>query len=259
MNKEMPIEIDYNPYRGKIVPKTNELIEKQTHFSVTQEKLFSIALRELQNAKGADVHLKFSQVCEYLGYNNKVAFHRLRNDLSAMKAKSSMRWLDLEEREYIDISVITKVQIKKDDVVVGFNVELVDRLKDLSSRYTKYFQDDFCSFVSKFSMKLYERLMELHVYANRGVVFTTEQLYIIFDLDKNAYMKHIVNSAGKTVTIINRNAFETRTIKVAVNEINEKTKCIRNVRYERVKKYKQEPYYVFYFDYMDPSEIKSLT
>lgn len=54
----------------------------------------------------------------------------------------------------------------------------------------------------------------------------------------------------------NRQMFEQRTIDLAVQDINEKSKCIRNLRYEKKKKGSRVQGYVFYYDYVDPNEFR---
>ena len=46
------------------------------------------------------------------------------------------------------------------------------------------------------------------------------------------------------------------TIDLAVQDINEKSKCIRNLRYEKKKKGSRVQGYVFYYDYVDPNEFR---
>ena len=241
--KRKKFNIELNPYKGRIVSKSNELIEKRTQFTRNQERLFSVALKELQHIKGDEVHLDKRKLCEYLKYSGQNAFTNLSNDLSGMKSKSNVKYLNENTQRYIDVSLITRVEIDNDDIIVQFNRDLLPKLRNLSRQYTKYFQDDFCSFTSKMSMKLYERLMEFYIYADSGVVFTTEQLIDVFCLEKNAYK----DSRG----VFQRSNFEKRTIKVAVEEINEKTKCIKNLKYERVK-HLGVVYYRFTYDYTAP-------
>ena len=53
----------------------------------------------------------------------------------------------------------------------------------------------------------------------------------------------------------NRTTFENRTIDIAVKDINEKSKCIQNLRYEKVKKGNRVQYYLFTFNYTDPQKV----
>lgn len=54
-----------------------------------------------------------------------------------------------------------------------------------------------------------------------------------------------------------RGVFERRTINVAIKDINDKSKCIQNLRYEKRKKNGRVQGYVFYFDYTDPNEFRT--
>ena len=70
---------------------------------------------------------------------------------------------------------------------------------------------------------------------------------MIFGLSKDDYV---------TKGHFDRYAFERRTINVAVKDINEKSKCIQNLRYEKRKKNGRVQGYVFFFDYTDPNEFR---
>ena len=53
----------------------------------------------------------------------------------------------------------------------------------------------------------------------------------------------------------NRSEFERKTVNTAVKEINEKSKCIQKLRYEKVKKGNRVQYYLFTFNYTDPQKV----
>ena len=52
--------------------------------------------------------------------------------------------------------------------------------------------------------------------------------------------------------------FERKTINVAIQDINEKSKCIQNLRYEKRKRNGRIQGYVFFFDYTDPNEFRTI-
>ena len=81
-----------------------------------------------------------------------------------------------------------------------------------------------------------------------GVPYSTKKLKMIFGLSKDDYMR-------KNETF-DRNSFERYTVNKAVKEINEKSKCILNLRYEKIKKGNRIMAYEFYFDYVDPNTIR---
>lgn len=96
-------------------------------------------------------------------------------------------------------------------------------------------------------MILYQQIMRLNNKGTYGVGFTTKELKTLFGLTKDDYM------SGSR---FDRYNFEKYTINVAVKDINEKSKCIQNLRYEKRKKNGRVQGYVFFFDYTDPNEFR---
>ena len=80
-----------------------------------------------------------------------------------------------------------------------------------------------------------------------GIDYSTRQLKDMFGLSKESYM----NRDG----FFNRADFERYTINKAIKELNEKCRCINNLKYEKVKKNGRVQYYKFSFDYTDPQTV----
>ena len=96
-------------------------------------------------------------------------------------------------------------------------------------------------------MIIYQQLMR---WSTKGVFgVTTKELKGLFGMTKDDYVDP---KTGR----FNRTRFEQRTIDLAVQDINEKSKCIRNLRYEKKKKGSRVQGYVFYYDYVDPNEFR---
>lgn len=98
-------------------------------------------------------------------------------------------------------------------------------------------------------MILYQQLMRLNNKGDYGVGFTTKELKTLFGLSKEDYM-----SGGR----FDRYNFERKTINLAIKDINDKSKCIQNLRYEKRKKNGRVQGYVFFFDYTDPNEFRNV-
>ena len=69
----------------------------------------------------------------------------------------------------------------------------------------------------------------------------------MFGLSKSDYMRK--NDS------FNRSEFEKKTINKAVDEINKKSKCIKNLTYRKVKKGSRIQYYLFTYNYIDPQKV----
>ena len=79
-----------------------------------------------------------------------------------------------------------------------------------------------------------------------GIDYSTRQLKMMFGLSIDDYMRD-----GH----FDRYNFEKITINRAVKEINEKSKCIKNLTYRKVKKGNRIQYYLFSYHYVDPQKV----
>ena len=98
---------------------------------------------------------------------------------------------------------------------------------------------------------LYQNLMKdkwkLTNVDHLGIDYSTKQLKMMFGLSKSDYMRK--NDS------FNRSEFEKKTINKAVDEINKKSKCIKNLTYKKVKKGSRIQYYLFTYNYIDPQKV----
>ena len=79
-----------------------------------------------------------------------------------------------------------------------------------------------------------------------GIDYSTRKLKMMFGLSIDDYMRD-----GH----FDRYNFERKTINKAVKEINEKSKCIKNLTYRKVKKGSRIQYYLFTYNYIDPQKV----
>ena len=117
-------------------------------------------------------------------------------------------------------------------------------VKHIGQTYTKLLLDDVVAFESRFSMSLYQNLMQRRHTGRWG--FTTRQLKEIFGLSEADYVN---KNSGK----FKRTEFETRTIVKAVEEINSHSKTLHIDRW--YKKYNGHSVIGYVFEYtVDPVE-----
>lgn len=159
-------------------------------------------------------------------------------------------WIEFGDDEIFDDGfLISAIRTTKRKVYVTIADKYIPLLIELAPGFTRLLSDDAISFKSKFSMLLYQQFMRLNNQGNYGIGFTTKELKALFGMTKDDYVN------AKTGRF-DRYTFEQRTIEVAVKDINEKSKCIRNLRYEKRKKGNRVQGYVFYFDYTDPNDFR---
>lgn len=236
-----------NDLHNQIIAMDNELAKQATNFTIEEQRLFYITLASIKpNQKSSIIEIDKKAVLDMLGFNSQNQYSRLRPMFTKMIKKSLI--LSGDDEVWNDGFLFYKCRTTKKKIYIYVDDEYIPLLIKLQPGFTRLLSDDAISFKSKFSMILYQQLMRLHNKGGYGVGFTTKELKMIFGLSKDDYV---------TKGHFDRSAFERRTINVAVKDINEKSKCIQNLRYEKRKKNGRVQGYVFFFDYTDPNEFRT--
>lgn len=236
-----------NDLHNQIIAMDNELAKQATNFTIEEQRLFYITLASIKpNQKSSIIEIDKKAVLDMLGVNSQNQYSRLRPMFTKMIKKSLI--LSGDDEVWNDGFLFYKCRTTKKKIYIYVDDEYIPLLIKLQPGFTRLLSDDAISFKSKFSMILYQQLMRLNNKGDYGVGFTTKELKMIFGLSKDDYV---------TKGHFDRSAFERRTINVAVKDINEKSKCIQNLRYEKRKKNGRVQGYVFFFDYTDPNEFRT--
>lgn len=236
-----------NDLHNQIIAMDNELAKQATNFTIEEQRLFYITLASIKpNQKSSIIEIDKKAVLDMLGFNSQNQYSRLRPMFTKMIKKSLI--LSGDDEVWNDGFLFYKCRTTKKKIYIYVDDEYIPLLIKLQPGFTRLLSDDAISFKSKFSMILYQQLMRLNNKGDYGVGFTTKELKMIFGLSKDDYV---------TKGHFDRSAFERRTINVAVKDINEKSKCIQNLRYEKRKKNGRVQGYVFFFDYTDPNEFRT--
>lgn len=236
-----------NDLHNHIIAMDNELAKQATNFTIEEQRLFYITLASIKpNQNSSIIEIDKKAVLDMLGFNSQNQYSRLRPMFTKMIKKSLI--LSGDDEVWNDGFLFYKCRTTKKKIYIYVDDEYIPLLIKLQPGFTRLLSDDAISFKSKFSMILYQQLMRLNNKGDYGVGFTTKELKMIFGLSKDDYV---------TKGHFDRSAFERRTINVAVKDINEKSKCIQNLRYEKRKKNGRVQGYVFFFDYTDPNEFRT--
>lgn len=236
-----------NDLHNQIIAMDNELAKQATNFTVEEQRLFYITLASIKpNQKSSIIEIDKKAGLDMLGLKSQDKYSRLRPMFTKMIKKSLI--LSGDDEIWNDGFLFYKCRTTKKKIYIYVDDEYIPLLIKLQPGFTRLLSDDAISFNSKYSMILYQQLMRLNNKGDYGVGFTTKELKTIFGLSKDDYVKKDGH--------FNRTTFENRTIDVAVKDINEKSKCIQNLRYEKRKKNRRVQGYVFYFDYTDPNEVR---
>lgn len=236
-----------NDLHDQIIAMDNELAKQATNFTIEEQRLFYITLASIKpNQKSSIIEIDKKAVLDMLGFNSQNQYSRLRPMFTKMIKKSLI--LSGDDEIWNDGFLFYKCRTTKKKIYIYVDDEYIPLLIKLQPGFTRLLSDDAISFNSKFSMILYQQLMRLNNKGDFGVGFTTKELKTIFGLSKEVYV-----SGGR----FDRYNFERKTINVAIKDINEKSKCIQNLRYEKRKRNGRIQGYVFFFDYTDPNEFRT--
>ena len=241
-----------NSLQNQIIAMSNTLAEKSTRFTAAQQRLFYVSLASLKRGINAnnEVEIDKEELFEYLHITNSHRHADLRKSVVKLMQSSFVQFGT--DEEFCDGFLIVGARTTRKKVYIGFNTYFLPLIQELADNYVRLLDDDVTSFDSKFSMMLYQNLLkDKWMLTNPdfyGIPYSTKKLKSIFGLSKDDYMR-------KNETFDRKN-FEKKTVNKAVEEINEKSKCILNLRYEKIKKGNRIQAYEFYFDYVDPNTVR---
>lgn len=252
-----------NSLKNQVIAMSNTLAEKSTRFTVFQQKLFYVSLASLKLNKNStktdeklerkgqnEVGINKQFLFEYLSItNDNNRWTRVRNEFKKLASNSYIQFGN--DEKYADGFIICGVRSTKYNIYVRFDTYFLPLVEELADNYVRLLDDDVVSFDSKFSMMLYQNLLKDKWKLTNpdflGIDYSTRQLKMMFGLSKDDYMRKKDS--------FNRSEFERKTVNTAVKEINEKSKCIQKLRYEKVKKGNRVQYYLFTFNYTDPQRV----
>lgn len=244
-----------NSLKNQVIKMSNKLADKSTKFTPIQQKIFYISLVALKNGTNRQNEVKIdkNELLDYLNLKNDTScWTKIRTQVEALEANSMIRFLvDDEKGIWKSKHLIASNRATRDYVYIEFAEAFLPYLQELADNYVRLLDDDLISFDSKYSMMLYQNLLKdkwkLLNPDFMGIDYSTQKLKMIFGLSVEDY----VNSSNNK---FDRYNFEKKTINKAIKEINKKSKCINNLKVEKVKKGRKIAYYFFHFDYTDPQK-----
>ena len=240
-----------NSLENQVIAMSNTLAEKSTRFTIIQQKMFYVCLASLKkgvNSKN-EVEINKQELFNYLNLNtDNNRWTRIRYEFKKLAHNSYIEFGT--DEEFCDGFLIYSFRSTRNSIFVRFNDCYLPLVQQLANNFVRLLDDDVVSFDSKFSMMLYQNLMKdkwkLTNVDYLGIDYSTRRLKMIFGLSIDDYVQN-----GR----FNRADFERRTINRAVKEINEKSKCIKNLTYKKVKKGSRVQYYLFSYHYIDPQKV----
>ncbi|ECL7558329.1 replication initiation protein [Campylobacter jejuni] len=176
-------------------------------FTITQLKIFCqlATLINMDDNCFKEYKINLNEFCNVLGIKLKNKKEFLKN----LDELISQRFHLFENDIWTGFTIFSKIlcNLKEGYVLIKFNSEIEPFLLNLKERFTKIEQIKYIhSFNSKYSIRIYFMLKDYRLACQRN--FSIEELRNIFDL-KNKYRDY--------------NSFYNKVIKVAIDEINEKS------------------------------------
>lgn len=240
-----------NSLKNQVIAMSNVLAEKSTRFPVVQQKLFYICLAALKQGINSrnEVGINKKELFNYLDIEKETKrYTRIKGEFEQLAHNSFVKFDTTDG--FCQGFLICNIRLAKNTFYVQFNDYYLPLVQELANNYVRLLDDDVISFNSKFSMMLYQNLMKdkwkLTNIDHLGIDYSTRQLKMMFGLSIDDYMRD-----GH----FDRYNFERKTINKAVKEINEKSKCIKNLTYRKVKKGSRIQYYLFTYNYIDPQKV----
>lgn len=240
-----------NSLENQVIAMSNTLAEKSTRFTIIQQKMFYVCLASLKqgvNSKN-EVEIDKQELFNYLNLNtDNNRWTRIRYEFKKLAHNSYIEFGT--DEEFCDGFLIYSFRSTRNSIYVRFNDYYLPLVQQLANNFVRLLDDDVISFDSKFSMMLYQNLMKdkwkLTNVDYLGIDYSTRKLKMMFGLSIDDYMRN---------DHFDRYNFERKTINKAVDEINKKSKCIKNLTYKKVKKGSRIQYYLFSYHYVDPQKV----
>lgn len=240
-----------NSLKNQVIAMSNILAEKSTRFPVVQQKLFYICLASLKQGINSrnEVEINKKELFNCLDIEKETKrYTRIKGEFEQLAHNSFVKFDTTEG--FCQGFLICNIRLAKNTFYVQFNDYYLPLVQELANNYVRLLDDDVISFNSKFSMMLYQNLMKdkwkLTNVDYLGIDYSTRKLKMMFGLSIDDYMRN---------DHFDRYNFERKTINKAVKEINEKSKCIKNLTYRKVKKGSRIQYYLFTYNYIDPQKV----
>lgn len=237
-----------NKFKNDVIVMDNTLAESITHFSLMQQKIFYVALTSLKDGlnENDEVEIDKQELFKFLGMEkDHDRYTKLKKEADGIVESSSINFGDWWG------SLIRHIRLTRNTFYIAFNDFCLPLLYQLKDKFVRLLDSDLVALTSKRSMMLYQNLMKDKWKMSNadfmGIDYSTKELKKMFGLPNEAY----VSKNGH----FNRADFERGALNKTIEEINSKCKCIKNLKYEKVKKNGRVQYYKFSFDYTDPQSV----
>lgn len=272
-NMQEPDKKPSNQFDNQLVYMNNALAKQLKFENIEQEQLFALALSQLDfyatESDDFKVVLVVKDIQEKLRLAPAEAFYsEIRERYKRLMKRTEVDF-DLGDNDWIIGNLIRYVRKneRKGTITVAFEKEFKNALKFCKAQYMKIPLDEIVEYGSQYPLKLQRHLTMMYKvgkeYARvQNFIFSTKQLKELFGLSETDYCYKTGKNKGK----FKRPLFEEKTIKRAVDEINEKSQVMA-VDWKK-ERWRGDIYYRFYvsiatkikrtpplLDHVDPDQM----
>lgn len=228
------------------VYKANKLIEARYNLSLNEQKLILYAASQLNNFSDKDfttIRMPVSEFFKMACVDEKSKNHNyLKNLVKGLMGKQL-------EIEYLNddwelIQWVSRCKYESEDAIIEFEFSpaMKPYLLKLEEHYRGYPLREVMQLNSKYSIRLYELLIQWEYTKHRSLTIEVEELRKKMGLLNDEYERFT--------------DFENRVIKVAVTEINNESNIF--VTYEKIKKGRRIHEIKFKFEMKKGEKIKQI-
>ena len=214
--------------KNNYVVKANQFIEAKGRLGTLEQKLLATLISEIQldDKDFKEYKFKISEVGEFIGLNSNAVYERLRETSINLKSKSlSLIEIDpvTKQRTFIEVSLIASAKHKEGsgELIITVAPDLKPYLlaiKGDETPFTKYMIKNILKLGNSYSIRLYEISKQWE--RTKKKEFELEELKELLGVEGDSYDR--------------LDNFERRILKVAKDEINDKTDLW--IDYEKIKR-----------------------
>ena len=234
-----------NRKSNAIVYKANRLIEARYSLDLIEQKIILYAASKIDHLSDETFPTLKLSVSEFfkLSGQNKSKNHEYMRTVAKGLMKKQLE-IQSSNGGWELIQWVTKSKYEPNEGIISFQFhpDMVPLLLKLKKHYKGYPLQQVMQFSSKYSIRLYELLIQWEHSTHKSLTIEVEELRKKLGVKEGEYKRF--------------DSFDDRVIKTAINEINNKSNIF--VTYEKLRKGRRIHKIKFKFEIKDDANIKEI-
>lgn len=200
---------------NELVKKSNKLIESRYSWGLNEQKMILLIASNLNISKEKVLSFQIGQMKKVFGEDFKSK--DLQKVIKGIHNKGIEIYVDDEDWEFIN--VFSWLKFKNGILTLELTDKIMPLIYNLKEKFTQYKLHEVINFKSQYSIRIYELLISEN-YRGKGLKrYDIIELRNILGIKENEYSRF--------------NDFDRRVLKVAIDEINEKSNMVVKIEKER--------------------------